>query len=84
MSLLSFSCVADGWSILRDWNMVDFDGKAVLRKLHVKYGVSPFFKITVEPNPNQPGHNMIKISPSGLGLPDRSYYYNTESEAVRI
>ncbi|KAF2899070.1 hypothetical protein ILUMI_07107 [Ignelater luminosus] len=63
--------------------MEDFSPNHVLRQLHVKYGVSPYFKVSVEPNPFIPGANSITISPSGLGLPDRSYYYTRQDDPIQ-
>lgn len=79
---LCFLFVAGGWYILRDFNEDDFDKNELLLQLHVKYGISPFFKIAVEPNPNMAGQTVIRISPSGLGLPDKEYYYTEEDERV--
>lgn len=73
-----------GWHVLRNFNYDDFDYNHVLKQLHVKYGVSPYFKITVEPNPGSPGSSSIRISPSGLGLPDRRYYYTLQDDPVSI
>ncbi|XP_048525943.1 protein gone early isoform X2 [Dendroctonus ponderosae] len=67
-----------GWHILRDWSEVDFDGMKVLTVLQVQYGVNPFFKVHVEPDPHVPEKNCIRISPAGLGLPDRNYYYRDD------
>lgn len=79
------SCyVAGGWYILRDWNEADFDANFLLRELHVKYGATPYFQISVQPNPLFPGHSSISISPAGLGLPDRKYYYGTQDDPVSI
>ncbi|KAJ8977685.1 hypothetical protein NQ317_000449 [Molorchus minor] len=75
--------VIGGWYILRDWSETNFDRNNILQQLHVRYGVSPFFKISVEPNPNIPGHNTIRISPSGLGLPDKKYYYMDNYKEVQ-
>ncbi|VEN42156.1 unnamed protein product, partial [Callosobruchus maculatus] len=72
-----------GWYILRDWNGVDFDKDTLIQKLQERYGVSPFFKITVEPNPIIPGQNNIRISPSGLGLPDKEYYFREDSDKIQ-
>ena len=49
--------MADTWDIRR-W---DFD--YVLRKLHVDYGVSPFFRVAVvpDPDPNKESQNIIKV-----------------------
>ncbi|XP_049819342.1 protein gone early [Aethina tumida] len=67
-----------GWYVLRNWNDADFDRDMILTKLHVDYGVTPFFQITVEPNPRSPGQNSIRISPAGLGLPTKDYYYRDD------
>lgn len=64
--------------------MEDFSPNYVLRQLHVKYGVSPYFEVSVQPNPFIPGANSITISPAGLGLPDRSYYYTSQDDPVSI
>ncbi|CAG2123242.1 unnamed protein product, partial [Medioppia subpectinata] len=52
-----------------------------IERLHTKYGVNPYFKVSVGPDdldPNQPF--IIKIEPSGLGLPSKNYYYDTKYE----
>lgn len=74
--------VSGGWYILKNWNLFDFDPTAVLKNLHVKYGVTPYFEIMVVPNPSAPGNSSIRISPSGLGLPDRNYYYRDHGDPV--
>nr|XP_023011571.1 protein gone early [Leptinotarsa decemlineata] len=73
-----------GWYILRDFNDADFDKNEVIKTLQVKHGVTPYFKISVQPNPNMPGQNIIRISPSGLGLPDKEYYYRDQDDPVQI
>lgn len=73
-----------GWYILRDWNEEDFDPNFLLKELHVKYGATPYFQISVIPNPLFPGHSSISISPAGLGLPDRKYYYGEQDDPVSI
>ncbi|KAL1516794.1 hypothetical protein ABEB36_000651 [Hypothenemus hampei] len=73
-----------GWYILRDWNDVDFDGMKVLNNLHVRYGVSPYFRVHVEPNPHVANSYSIRISPSGLGLPDRAYYYLENDDRIIV
>ncbi|GLV32218.1 gone early [Carabus blaptoides fortunei] len=64
-----------GWHIMREWSVHSWDYRRVLERLHAEYGATPFFKITVESNPHSPLNNSIRISPSGLGLPDRNFYY---------
>ncbi|KAJ8924797.1 hypothetical protein NQ315_000950, partial [Exocentrus adspersus] len=76
--------VPGGWYILREWNNADFDKDKLLIQLHVRYGVSPFFKISVQPNPNVRGQNSIHISPSGLGLPDRDYYFRDQDDRILV
>ncbi|KAF5286137.1 hypothetical protein FQA39_LY16420 [Lamprigera yunnana] len=71
-----------GWSILRNWNIQNFDRNLVIKQLHVKYGVSPYFRVSVQPNPRLPGSYSITISPSGLGLPDKYYYYTPQNDPV--
>lgn len=64
--------------------MYSWDYKRVLKRLHSEYGVTPFFKITVEPNSRWPANNSIRISPSGLGLPEREFYYADPEDKVGI
>lgn len=54
----------------------------LLEKLHVRYGVSPYFKISVEPHPLNPNENGIRIGPGGLGLPNKEYYYTDDDKIV--
>lgn len=67
---------------MRDWNEADFNGMEVLTKLQVLYAVSPFFRIHVEPNPMIPDSNTIRISPSGLGLPNKDFYFRDSDDKV--
>ncbi|KAJ9589337.1 hypothetical protein L9F63_017466, partial [Diploptera punctata] len=64
-----------GWHVLREFSILSWDYRRVLELLHASYGVSPFFKVSVVSDPREPTHSMIKVSPAGLGLPGRSYYY---------
>ncbi|KAK4877518.1 hypothetical protein RN001_010024 [Aquatica leii] len=73
-----------GWTILRNWNIQDFDRSSIIKHLHVQYGVSPYFRVSVQPHPRAPGSYSITISPSGLGLPDRSYYYTSQNDCIQI
>lgn len=73
-----------GWTLMREtWDRRRWQFDVVLTRLHADYGVSPFFKVTVVPDPRREGHNIIKILPSGFSMPHRSYYDrlpNTEVE----
>ncbi|XP_065338294.1 endothelin-converting enzyme 1-like [Cloeon dipterum] len=73
-----------GWHVLRDFDMLSWDFPRVLEILHKDYGVSPFFKISVVVDARDPSQNIIQVSPSGLGLPDRSYYYRGTNNPVVI
>lgn len=70
----------DGWSVMNTWSPQNWDRNNVIQKLHLRFGVQPFFKITVEPDDISPTTNIIKIQPNGLGLPGRSYYFNTDNK----
>ncbi|CAG2167080.1 unnamed protein product [Oppiella nova] len=70
-----------GWSLLSSWSYQSWDRTKVIERLHTKYGVNPYFKVSVGPDdldPNQPF--IIKIEPSGLGLPSKNYYYDSKYE----
>lgn len=82
-SYLFFFFFAGGWYILRDWNIEDFDARFLMKELQVKYGVAPFIEVSVRPNPQIPGRSSISISPSGLGLPAKSYYYGPQDDKVK-
>nr|CAD7455233.1 unnamed protein product [Timema tahoe] len=71
-----------GWNVLREFSHFSWDYRVNLVKLHSQYGVSPFFKISVVPDPDNPERGVIKVSPAGLGLPDRSYYYRRPDSQV--
>ncbi|XP_042863912.1 endothelin-converting enzyme 2-like [Penaeus japonicus] len=64
-----------GWNLIRDtWDLRRWEFDVVLTRLHAEFGVSPFFKVTVVPDPRREAHNIIKLVPSGFSLPHRSYY----------
>ena len=63
-----------GWDVLRSFNLYSWDHHRVLRELHADHGVSAFFRVSVGPDWQIPGQNIIHISPSGLGMPDKTFY----------
>jgi predicted metalloendopeptidase len=72
-----------GWHVLRDFSVHSWDYRLALQRLHAVYGVSPFFKVSVVPDPRNSFKSVIQVSPAGLGLPDRSYYYrHSDSPAI--
>ncbi|XP_050523842.1 protein gone early-like [Daktulosphaira vitifoliae] len=72
----------NGWHVLKDFNVHAWDASQALVQLNAKYSVSPFFKIDVVPDEKFAGRNIIQISPAGLGLPDRRYYYRQQSSKI--
>ncbi|CAG7817416.1 unnamed protein product [Allacma fusca] len=73
-----------GWQVFRTFRQNEFDFNRVFRKLQGDWRISPFFKIQVVLDPQGPSRNIIKISPSGLSLPDRSYYFKHENPVRRL
>ncbi|XP_066995595.1 endothelin-converting enzyme 2 [Anabrus simplex] len=71
-----------GWSVLRDFSLHTWDIRNVLVRLHSEHNVSPFFRVQVVPDPQKPSKPIIQISPSGLDLPDKSYYYRPPDTGV--
>ncbi|CAM1327378.1 Uncharacterised protein PB.8426, partial [Pycnogonum litorale] len=54
-----------------------FDKQRTLQELQVEYGVTPYFKIDVIPDPKDSIGAIIKISQSGLGVSDASMYFRS-------
>ncbi|XP_069683411.1 protein gone early isoform X2 [Periplaneta americana] len=72
-----------GWHVLREFSIHSWDYRLALQKLQALYGVAPFFRVGVVPDPRNPAQSIIQVSPAGLGLPDRSYYYRqSDSQMV--
>ncbi|GFU23995.1 endothelin-converting enzyme 2 [Nephila pilipes] len=63
-----------GWAIINDSPSHQWKRNDVLKMLQVTYGVEAFFKVLVEADDTSPMRNIIKLVPSGLGLPAPSYY----------
>lgn len=76
------STILGGWHVLKDFNVHDWDLTHTFVQVHSKYNVSPFFKIDVVPDDKVSGQNIIQISPAGLGLPDRRYYYRQQDAKI--
>uniref|UniRef100_A0A146L141 Endothelin-converting enzyme 1 n=1 Tax=Lygus hesperus TaxID=30085 RepID=A0A146L141_LYGHE len=73
-----------GWHILKDFSVLSWEMSRTLIKLHSKYNVQPFLKIDVVPDAKDPTtvESVIQISPSSLGLPDRTYFYRLSDDKV--
>jgi len=61
-----FSCFipshAGGWHVLRDFSVHSWDYRLALQRLHAVYGVSPFFKVSVVPDPRNSFKSVIQVS----------------------
>uniref|UniRef100_T1JFA4 Peptidase M13 N-terminal domain-containing protein n=1 Tax=Strigamia maritima TaxID=126957 RepID=T1JFA4_STRMM len=68
-----------GWNVLANWVLSQWDNNEVLRKLHVEYGVNPFFRpvLVVDDKVAK-----IEIMPSGLGLPHKKYYFRNHYDRI--
>ncbi|XP_046444687.1 endothelin-converting enzyme 2-like isoform X1 [Daphnia pulex] len=73
-----------GWGVLRSFSVYSWNFRMVLRRLHAEYGVNAFFRVDVVAHPNFPDKSIVRISPDGLGLPDRNYYYREPDHAPDV
>ena len=80
--LLSLTDCIAGWDVLRSFNLYSWDHHRVLRELHADHGVSAFFRVSVGPDWQSPGQNIIQISPSGLGMPDKTFYHRFPNDSA--
>lgn len=48
-----------------------------------KYGVYSFFSFGASPDAKNSNHSIVQIAQSGLGLPDRDYYFDEDKEDKR-
>jgi putative endopeptidase len=54
-----------------------------LGNLAYKYSITPFFAVGVSPDKMDSDHSIAQLSQSGLGLPDRDYYFDDDKEEKR-
>lgn len=71
-----------GWQVLREFSVLSWDFSQVLVKLQSEHGVTPFFQVSVTPDPRNADKNILQLSPSGLGLPHKSYYYREKDDRM--
>lgn len=71
-----------GWGVLRSFSVYSWNFRMVLRRLHAEYGVNAFFRVDVVAHPSFSDKSIVRISPDGLGLPDRNYYYREPDHAT--
>ncbi|OTF78983.1 endothelin-converting enzyme 1-like protein [Euroglyphus maynei] len=73
---------AGGWNIIGNWHGPSWHPDLALEKLQTYYDVDAFFRVTIgadDLDPQLPF--IIKIYPSGIGLP-RSYYFDPEHKSI--
>ncbi|XP_022254788.1 endothelin-converting enzyme 2-like [Limulus polyphemus] len=72
-----------GWNIVPNtWSLQRWDVDKLVERLHKNYGVDVFFKISVDIDDINPEIIIIKMEPAGLGLPDPSYYEQSNLEQI--
>jgi hypothetical protein len=59
---------AGGWSVLREFSIHTWDYRQALQHLHALYGVSPFFKVSVVPDPRDPLKSIIQVRENNMSL----------------
>jgi len=57
---------AGGWHVLRDFSVHSWDYRLALQRLHAVYGVSPFFKVSVVPDPRDSLKSVIQVSEQNI------------------
>ncbi|KAJ6637056.1 Protein gone early, partial [Pseudolycoriella hygida] len=63
-----------GWEYGENWHANSWDLDEALTTIQSKYGVFPFFKISVENRNSAPFGNIVKISEGEYGLPHKMFY----------
>lgn len=71
-----------GWNVLPDFSSFAWNSERSFVKIFAAQSITPFFHVDVVPDPKNASRNIIKIIPSGLDLPDKSYYYRTPDTSV--
>jgi putative endopeptidase len=64
-------------------SMIKSNPSKTLAILHLKYGVDTFFDMSSSPDKVNSNFTIGTISQSGLGLPDRDYYFDEDKAEIR-
>jgi putative endopeptidase len=56
---------------------------SAISKLHSRYGIRVLFSLSSSPDKKNSEHTIASISQSGIGLPDRDYYFDADKEDKR-
>lgn len=81
---LSFS-LSGGWQALSSTNRLqNWDYKSALKHLQTKFGVFPYYRVSVENSYTMPYDYIITLDEGELGLPDKYFYAaHADEEVVR-
>jgi predicted metalloendopeptidase len=60
------------------------DPTAAVATLHSKYGVKSLFAMYSSPDKKNSKHSLCTVTQSGLGMPDRDYYFDADKESKRV
>ena len=60
------------------------DSTAAVAKLHSKFGVRVFFGMYSSPDKKNAAHSLCTVTQSGLGMPDRDYYFDEDKADKRL
>lgn len=58
----------------KDWSQNDWDFRSAMIASHTRYGLSPFFRVSLANRNALPFGNIITVSEGALGLPHRMFY----------
>lgn len=62
------------WVYGKDWVPNAWDFQTAMIIAHSRYGLSPFFKVSMRPRNSLPFGNIISVSEGSLGLPHKMFY----------
>ena len=60
------------------------DPTKALATLHSKYGIKGLFAMYSSPDKKNSKHSICTLTQSGLGMPDRDYYFDADKEDKRL
>lgn len=74
---------AGGWQAFRETNRLQsWNYKRVLVLLQAKYGIFPYYRVSVENGYSNPHDYVITLDEGEVGLPDKYFYGNDADEEV--
>lgn len=79
------SIFAGGWQAFAITNRLqNWDYKSALRHLQTKFGIFPYYRVSVENSYTMPYDYIITLDEGELGLPDKFFYGpDADEEVVR-